>query len=78
MAAAGRSVDEFGLEAIADVDGDPDRWLEDVAAWREAGGTHLTIRTIPTAGRPDPGLRTVDEHLAAFERWHRTVVANAG
>lgn len=78
VTAAGRSVDEFGLEAIADVDGDPDRWLEDVAAWREAGGTHLTVRTIPTAGRPDSGLRTVDEHLAAFERWHRTVVANAG
>lgn len=70
---AGRPVDAFGLEAITDVDGDPDRWLADAVAWREAGGTHLTVRTIPTAGRPDPGLRTVDEHLGAFERWRRMV-----
>jgi probable F420-dependent oxidoreductase len=73
VAAAGRPADAFGLEAIADVDGDPDHWLEDAAAWREAGGTHLTVRTIPTAGRPDPGLRTVDDHLGAFERWRREV-----
>ena len=71
--AAGRDAGTFGLEAIADVDGAPDRWLADATAWREAGGTHLTVRTIPTVGRPDPGLRTVDDHLGAFERWHRTV-----
>lgn len=75
---AGRSVDTFGLEAITDIDGDPDRWLADAAAWCDAGGTHLTVRTIPSAGRPDPGLRTVDDHLGAFERWHRMVAADLG
>lgn len=75
VTAAGRDAGTFGLEAIADIDGDPDRWLADVVAWCDAGGTHLSIRTIPTAGVPDPGLRTVDEHLGAFERWHRIVTA---
>lgn len=73
VAAGGRSADSFGLEAIADIGGDPDRWVADALAWSEAGGTHLTIRTIPTAGRSDPGLRTVDDHLDAFERWRRTL-----
>lgn len=77
LAASGRDADGFGLEAIADIDGDPERWLADATAWREAGGTHLSIRTIPTAGRPDPGLRTVDNHVRAFERWHQAVTADA-
>lgn len=73
LADAGRDRATFGLEAIADVDGDPDRWVADALAWRRAGGTHLTVRTIPTAGRPDPGHRTVDDHVAAFVRWRDAV-----
>lgn len=59
----------FGLEAISDVLVDEDRWAADLSAWSGVGGTHLTARTLRTAGVGDTGIRTVDEHLAALGRW---------
>ena len=71
-AAAGRT-SPFGLDVMADVAADvaadEGHWVADLTAWRDAGGSHLTARTLRTAGVPDRGLRTVDDHLAALERW---------
>jgi probable F420-dependent oxidoreductase len=70
---AGRDRAGFGLEAITDVTTEPDRWSQTARAWAEAGGTHLSIRTMPTVGVEDSGCRTVDQHLGAFERWRDTL-----
>lgn len=67
----------FGLEAITDTVAEPDHWAEAAATWRSAGGTHLTVRTMRTAGVPDTGIRSVAEHLAMIERW-RDVLTAAG
>jgi probable F420-dependent oxidoreductase len=65
----GRDPETFGLEAITDAIADPDRWAAAGATWRAAGGTHLSVRTMRTAGLPVPGHRTVSDHLATIERW---------
>jgi len=67
--AAGRGVDDVGLEAITDTATDPDRWAATAAEWAAAGGTHLSVRTMATAGVLASECRTVGDHLGAVERW---------
>lgn len=45
----GRGRAEFGAEAIVDYSEGPDFWKREAEVWREAGGTHLTIRAMDTA-----------------------------
>ena len=61
-AAAGRDADSLGLEGRVSWGGDPDQAAADVAAWKAAGATHLSVNTMKA------GLTTVDGHLAALER----------
>ena len=42
--------------------GDIDKVAAEIAAWKAAGATHLSINTM------DAGLATVDDHLAVLER----------
>jgi probable F420-dependent oxidoreductase len=77
VVAHGRSVDDFGLEAITDFTAAPERWATTAQSWQDAGGTHLSIRTMPTVGVPDSGCETVDDHLRAFEAW-RDALQHAG
>ena len=77
VAEQGRAAAGFGLEAITDTVTDPDHWGAAAATWRSVGGTHLTVRTMRTAGIADSGLRSVSEHLATIERW-RDALAAAG
>ena len=78
VAREGRAPEGFGIEAITDVgDADPDRVADEATTWLDAGGTHLTARTTFTAGVPDPGWRTVDDHLRALAAW-RAAVDGAG
>lgn len=71
----GRESKTMGMEAIADYANDPERWAESAAEFEAAGGTHLSIRTMRTRGVPDSGCATVDEHLAAIERWRDALIA---
>jgi probable F420-dependent oxidoreductase len=64
----GRTTADFGLEAMTDVTA-PESPASAASRWRAVGGTHLSIRTMPTVGVPASGCSTVDEHLAAFEAW---------
>ena len=53
--AAGR--DPVAMEGRVTWRGDRDQLAEEIAAWRAAGATHVTVNTMRA------GLRTVDEHL---------------
>jgi probable F420-dependent oxidoreductase len=57
VARAGRSVDEFGGDYVALSGGDMDELIREVEAWREAGGTHLSVVTMGL------GLGSVDAHI---------------
>ena len=57
LAAAGRSADDFGLEYIGTSLTSVDQVRENAAAWRAAGGTHLSIVTMGM------GLDSIEGHV---------------
>ncbi|OBH09547.1 LLM class F420-dependent oxidoreductase [Mycobacterium sp. E1747] len=61
-AAAGRDADSLGMEGRVTWTGDRDRTAREIAAWREAGATHVSVNTMKA------GLATVDDHLAALRQ----------
>ena len=64
--AAERDPSSIGMEGRVAWAGDPDKTAADIAAWADAGATHVTVNTMGA------GLRTVDEHLAALQSVART------
>jgi probable F420-dependent oxidoreductase len=61
-AAAGRDADSLGMQGQINWTGDRDKAAAQIAAWKAAGATHLSVNTM------NAGLATVDDHLAALER----------
>ena len=59
---AGRDPGSLGMEGRVDWTGDRDAIAADIAAWKAAGATHLSVNTMKA------GLATVDDHLDALER----------
>jgi probable F420-dependent oxidoreductase len=57
VAALGRSVDEFGGEYIAHADGGADDLRAQAEAWRDAGGTDVSVSTMGL------GLHSADAHI---------------
>lgn len=58
--AAGRDPSAIGMEGRVNWTGDADRAGAELAAWADAGATHLSVNTMGA------GLRTVDDHLAVL------------
>jgi hypothetical protein len=50
------------MEGRVNWTGDRDKAAGEIAAWRAAGATHLSVNTM------NVGLANVDDHLAALER----------
>ena len=59
----GRDASAFGFESIQQYTRGDNRWPGDIAAWREAGGSHISVVTMGA------NLTTVDGHIAAIRRW---------
>ena len=59
----GRNIDAFGFESIQQYSRGENRWPGDIAAWREAGGSHISVVTMGA------NLTTVDGHIDAIKRW---------
>src|ERR1700720_4580207 len=59
----GRDADAFGFESIQQYSRGDNQWPGDIAAWREAGGSHISVVTMGT------NLTTVDGHIEAIRRW---------
>jgi hypothetical protein len=59
----GRDVDAFGFESIQQYNRGDNQWPRDIAAWREAGGSHISVVTMGA------NLTTVDGHIDAIRRW---------
>jgi probable F420-dependent oxidoreductase len=60
--AAGRDPGSIGMEGRVSWGGDDDAVARDVAAWSDAGASHLSINTM------GGGLATVDDHLGVLTR----------
>ena len=59
-AGVGRSVEDFGADYVALPHGDVDDLKAEIDAWREAGGTHVSVVTMGL------GLDSVDAHIDYF------------
>lgn len=59
---AGRDLGTLGMEGRISWTGDRDKAAADIAAWRDAGATHLSVNTMRA------GLTDVDAHLGALEQ----------
>jgi len=59
----GRDVGTFGFESIQQYSRGDNQWPGDIAAWREAGGSHISVVTMGA------NLNTVDGHIEAIKRW---------
>ncbi|MGH3638965.1 MAG: LLM class F420-dependent oxidoreductase [Mycobacterium sp.] len=60
--AAGRDPASIGMEARVSFSGDYDAVAAQIAAWADAGASHLSVNTMGA------GLKTVDEHLGVLAR----------
>jgi probable F420-dependent oxidoreductase len=59
----GRDGGVFGFESIQQYSRGDNQWPGDIAAWREAGGSHISVVTMGA------NLTTVDGHINAIKRW---------
>jgi probable F420-dependent oxidoreductase len=76
IAAEGRDASAFGIEGFVNYgDVDPERWSRQLAGWRDAGATHVSLRTMP------PGLAvaregyTMSDHITAMRRYRDALAA---
>ena len=57
----------FTVHTVADAEGKftlvTSDWPGDIAAWRDAGGSHISVVTMGA------NLTTVDGHIGAIRRW---------
>ena len=63
LAELGRARDSFGFESIQQYSRGDSQWPGDIAAWRDAGGSHISVVTMGA------NLTTVDGHIEAIRRW---------
>ena len=59
----GRERSSFGFESIQSFNRGPNRWPEDIAAWQDADGSHISIVTMGA------DLKKVDDHIDAIRQW---------
>ncbi|MGB9305559.1 MAG: LLM class F420-dependent oxidoreductase [Mycobacterium sp.] len=59
--AAGRDADSLGMEGRVSWTGDRDKAVAQIAEWKAAGATHVSVNTM------NAELATVDDHLAVLE-----------
>jgi hypothetical protein len=52
----GRSVEDFGADYVALPQGGVDQLMSEIDAWREAGGSHVSVATMGL------GLTSVEAH----------------
>ena len=75
VAAAGRSMDDVGIEVWMSLGSDdPDLWRKDFAFWKAAGVTHVTAHTTYATGHHKRiAGKTAAEHLAAIGKFQKAV-----
>ena len=65
----GRDNEPFGFEQIQLYGRGPEAWPQDIAAWRDAGGSHISVVTM------NVGLDSIDAHIDAIRRWRKAYEA---
>jgi alkanesulfonate monooxygenase SsuD/methylene tetrahydromethanopterin reductase-like flavin-dependent oxidoreductase (luciferase family) len=73
VAEAGRSLDDFAVHAIVDLGIGESAAAEEIGRWRRFGAASVCVRTsdrdATLFGAPALGLRSLDDHIAALDRF---------
>jgi probable F420-dependent oxidoreductase len=67
LAEAGRDPKSFGVDAMVGYQAGPERWVEHLQTWRDAGATHASIRTM------NSGLAGPRAHIEALRTYMEVV-----
>ena len=74
--AAGRAQAEVGAEAVVDFS-EPESWQQEIELWREAGGTHLSLRAMDTGsklvGVKHVGYKGPADYIRALETFKKEI-----
>ena len=77
LAAEGRDTDSYPVEAVVDFSQTPDEWRSEPETWREAGGTHLSLRAMDTTaefvGFKHVGYSGPGDYIRALETFMKAV-----
>jgi len=77
LSEAGRDPASYPVEAVVDFSQSPDEWRAELDAWREAGGTHLSLRAMDTSaefvGFERVGYKGPGDYIRALETFMKAV-----
>ncbi len=77
LEAEGRDPAGFGAEAVVDYSAGEEAFASELEAWREVGGSHLSLRAMDTGsefmGLPKVGYAGPADYIAALERFRSAV-----
>ncbi|MCB1740640.1 MAG: LLM class F420-dependent oxidoreductase [Gammaproteobacteria bacterium] len=68
----GRDPGRFGFESIQRFNRGREEWKRDIEAWRQAGGSHISVDTMGC------GFTHVDQHVEAIGQWREVYRSVAG
>lgn len=77
LAANGRSLDDFGIEALLNYQSGPDQWMSEITAWIEAGASHVAMRGMALRGQ-GAGLPSPQAHIDSLKTYWDAVAELAG
>lgn len=70
--AAGRSPEEFGIEALLNYQSGPDAWRDEITAWENAGADYIAMRGQALRGQGE-GMSSPQDHIDALATYWETV-----
>ncbi|MGH0030120.1 MAG: LLM class F420-dependent oxidoreductase [Myxococcota bacterium] len=77
LEARGRDPQAFGADAQIDFGQSPDEWADEIETWRQAGGSHVTLRAMDTAaefvGSKRVGYAGPADYVRALETFKQAV-----
>jgi len=77
LASCGRDGQAFGIEAIIHWSAGPERWRQELEAWRELGASHFSMRAMDTGaallGEEPAGFTSPKQHIDALATFAREV-----
>ncbi len=62
LEAAGRSSQDFGIEALLNYQSGPDAWRDEIAAWQAEGADYVAMRAQALRGQGE-GLSSAQDHI---------------
>ncbi len=58
----GRSLEDFGVEALLNYQSGPDQWADEIRAWQDVGAQYVSMRAMALRGQGD-GLTSPQQHI---------------